>query len=284
MTNTTQILKWYTGKALATVRDYVIPTLEQAERDGFWPKGASRKVTAALRKASVAERFARANDRGFNDRTPDPEGLLSDIQNIRGARSYDATLKGWDLNHAMMFGSFVHAPKLLGLAVALKPYARTEAERAALQTARDWAADFAPVGALVKMLDARRPKPVIVCGTLSPTVAGNVGRAMGVDLATIEVPEMITRWEERTIKGQQVEVAVVEIIWPEGTRHGVSRFSYGTAHNDQCHACGHAIRNAYNWVPLVARTAKGPVSLWVGKDCAKKLFGCTVEGEAEYAR
>jgi hypothetical protein len=40
----------------------------------------------------------------------------------------------------------------------------------------------------------------------------------------------------------------------------------------------------HNWVPLVAQMAAGPASLWVGRDCAKKLFGADASGEATYLR
>jgi hypothetical protein len=77
---------------------------------------------------------------------------------------------------------------------------------------------------------------------------------------------------------------VYEIIvdWPDGTLHNKSHFNY-SANNQQCQACGHAIQNPFNWVPILAfNTTKVPHSLWVGRDCASKLFGCKVEGDAIY--
>ena len=140
---------------------------------------------------------------------------------------------------------------------------------------------------MLKLLDSRKPIPTLVCKTLSPTVLVNVGKTMGVELDSIAVPEIVWKWVKRTGKGGLVfEIAVPKIIWPKGTRHNTSRFAKGTAHNVQCHACGHAIKNVYNWVPLLANAAgfitPGPVSLWVGRDCARKLFGCEVTGDAEW--
>lgn len=46
---------------------------------------------------------------------------------------------------------------------------------------------------------------------------------------------------------------------------------------------GHAIKDPFNWVPLLAYNhKKTPHALWVGRDCAEKLFGCEVEGDAIY--
>ncbi len=275
-----QILKWYTGKALTIIRDYVLPTLAQAERDGYWPKGASRKVTAALNKQAVAQKFARANDRRYEDRRDGAvcEGLLGDVMENR-TEWYKAKLNGDALVSAMMFGSFGLAPEYVELAHQLFHHVRNDAERAAVRTAFTWAEDFAPVAKLVATLDSRRPVPVIVCKTLSHTVLSNVGGAMGIALKSIAVPPMIIRWEKRTkANGEVFEIAVPEIVWPYGTRHGTSRYASG----DHCHACGHKIKNGFNWVPLVGGTANGYVSLWVGRDCAKNLFECEVDGEADY--
>lgn len=285
VTTKNPIEKWYTGKALTVIQTYVLPTLAAAEAQGYWPKGASRKVTAALNKQSVAQKFARANDRGYNDRQKRPTGLLGDIQDVRGPEGFKATLKGWELVHAMQFGQFSRAERCLTLAKALVPFAETQAESAALATAYEWAKDFAPVAALVALLDSRRPVPVVVAKTLSRTVLDNVGNCLNISLDSIEFPKIIYVWETRTNKlGEKYQVSVPEILWPEGTRHKVSRFSHGShAGNSQCEACGHAIKNAFNWLPLVGQTPEGPVSLWVGRDCAKKLFECEVEGEADWS-
>lgn len=246
------IEKWYSGKALTVIQTYVLPMLAEAERLGYWPKGASRKVKAALNKQNVAAKWARKQP---------------------GAR-YDTPL--WEVLHAMSFGSFSHAPRTL-FELSLKS---GSGAASIPDTARGWAADFAPVAELVKLLDSRRPVPVVVCKTLSPTVLANVGRGMGVDLTSIEFPVIEYVWvkqiHEKT--GAEYEISVPVIRWPAGTRHCTSRYSSG----HQCHACGHRIYNPFNWIPLLAQTAAGPVSLWVGSDCARKLFGCEVSGEADW--
>lgn len=241
------IEKWFTGKALTTNQTYVLPTLAEAKALGYWPKGASRKVVAALNKQNVAIKFARANDRRdsgpIGDRSKHPEGLLTDVQDIRGERGYESTLRGWSLVHVMMFGQVYRAPEAFTLCNKLEQHCWNDAERAAMATARRWAEDFTPIAELLELLDSRRPIPVVICKTLSRTVVDNLGRSMGLALDTIAFPEIEWHWEERKGKdGKLFRIAVPTILWPKGTKHGMSRYARGTTHNDQCHACGHAIK------------------------------------------
>ena len=78
----------------------------------------------------------------------------------------------------------------------------------------------------------------------------------------------------------------MRIVWPDGTKHCANRFAKvgrSRSGNAQCHACGHAIKSAYNWVPLTLTHESGELhSFWVGRDCAKKLFGVEMKGEAVY--
>jgi hypothetical protein len=259
------IEKWFSGKALAILRSYVLPTLAQAESDGYWPKGASRKVKAALNKQTVAIKYVREN-----------RALIVGISEDR-TRSHPE-VSGWGIVHAMEFGQFAKADAVFDLINRLVPYTQSNEEKAALGTALEWASGFSEIARLVELLDSTRPKPVVVMGTLSPTVVANLNQAMGIDMRTISSPPI--KWTWQIINGQRV--AVGHIVWPEGTRHGQSRFAAGTDHNSQCHACGHAIKDGFNWVPIVATTSGKPVSLWVGRDCARKLFSCEVTGDAVY--
>lgn len=267
-----RILPWYSGKAQAAVRETVIPTLREAANQGCWPKGSSRKIRALLNKQTPAIRWGEQN-----------EGALRSIRvpSGRGRSSNDA-IDGWYLAHAMQFGSFGLAPSNLELAQKLRPHAGDE-QLAVLETAARWAADFAPVAELVALLDSARPRPVVVMKTLSPTVLANVGKAMGVALDSIVSPPIEYEWVEIEIAGKTHRMMQGKILWPDGTRHCLSRWSG----SDTCHACGHVIRDRTNWVPLVADAAhpehgQTKASLWVGRDCARKLFGCEVTGDAIY--
>jgi len=276
------IEKWFSGKALKIVQEFVLPTLATAAELGYWPKGASRKVTAALNKQAPALKFAKANERRVHQ--DGDEGRLEDVFDVRGDLYFKATIKPTYLVHAMMFGSVSHAPEMITLADKLVPFCVNDAERAALATARAWVADFAPVAELVALLDSRKPVPVVVCKTLSPLVLANLGKSLAVNLETIAPAPVKYVWETRVRPdGTSYQVAVPTLDWPAGTKHNMSRFAKGTAHNAQCHACGHAIKNPFNWVPLLCTTPTGPVSLWTGKDCAVNLFNCDVSGEADWS-
>lgn len=279
------IEKWYSGKQLQLIRNVVLPTLAQAQQDGCWPKGASRMVTAALNKQAVAQRFAQAHTRDRNfDRGEALTGMLDDINDVR-PHWHKSTLRGRDFIHAMRFGNVYHAPQLVELGMKLVPCCVNEVERRALQTARQWAADFAPIAAAMELLDARRAPPVIMLGSLSPSVAKNIGDSLGIKFDTIQVPPIKGEWVEVEIAGVPTQIVRYTIEWPEGTQHNRSRFAHGSrAGNDQCHACGHAIKQAFNWVPLMADGPTGKLALWVGRDCARKLFAVDVKGDGQFLR
>lgn len=264
------IEKWYSGKGLDTLRTYVLPTLAEAEKLGYWPKGASRKVKAALNKAKVAEKLGRENRVAW-----------------AGIGKGEWASVGQICETALTYGQFEKAPdilvRILGLSAAQRiPLSKEETRWGRGITAEQWARDFAPVANLVALLDRSRPRPTFVLGTLSPTVYANLGKALGVDFTSVRSPEIVWEWVEYVDgNGKKVRYQVGRIIWPEGTQHNKSRY-YETDSNQQCQACGHAIRNPWNWVPLLADGPQGPLSLWVGRDCAGKLFGVKVDGDAQY--
>ncbi len=262
--NTKAILSWYTGKSLEGAA-LALDLLEKSEDAGFWLPGSSRKVTSLLSKQNVANKLAKSHASSSSILT---YALIE-----------------------MQFGAFKRAPDVL-VKLAGGTSGRP-ADFAVLADVRRWAETFTPVATLVHLLDSRRPKPTIVCKTLSRSVVSNLYGKLGMSLASLETPPMKGEWVDvtRPIKGDRygrsetVKVWHVEILWPEGTRHHRSRFANGSAAgNMQCEACGHAIRDPYNWCPLVAREADGIYSsLWCGKDCARKLLECEVDsGEAIY--
>ena len=272
------ILEWYSGKARDTIVSFTIPALVECEVLGCWKKGVARTVRATLNKQNVAARWARDVEAALRIERDYAHPLHNALSNLR-------------------YGSYGRAPEMLAAASLEKirsgPYLYTPTKGEGRGVAQDvgaalerWARAFAEVAELVALLDSRRPKPVVVMGTLSPTVAQNVSAHVGVDISTIQSPAMHGEWVERLIKGKKVTVYEVVIDWPDGTRHNKSRF-LNSASNSLCQACGHAIQDPYNWVPILAYGPSGgaataPYSLWVGRDCARKLFGCEVEGDAVY--
>jgi hypothetical protein len=118
-------------------------------------------------------------------------------------------------------------------------------------------------------LDAQRPKPVFTLLGVSPTITATL-QDMGfvkaseaeISMPEIElVPDGGGSWRP-TLK------------WPESTKHNTSRFA---SRYSCCHACGHRITNAANWVPVVVTSDKQPRSIWVGSDCARSVFGIEAE-------
>ncbi len=274
-----KILEWYSGKALDIIRKDTIPTLERCEEQGFWLKGVTRKVKAQLNKMTAAQKWSRACEKTFGEhsygsfRMPSKHPLL-------------------DVQHAMMYGLFERAPKVLQELLAAK-VGKDRQLNEHLPAAIAWAQAFTPVAHLVALLDERRPKQTVVFATLSPTVAKNISGHIGIDIATIRSPEMVGEWVEYTItiggKPKTIRVWRVRVVWPEGTLHNKSKF-FHSGENWQCQACGHAIKNPFNWVPILAYGWAKPApsgsggiapaySLIVGRDCAEKLFGCKVEGD-----
>lgn len=163
--------------------------------------------------------------------------------------------------------------------------------------------DFAAIARLTNRLDATRPKPVFTVLGASPTVTRtldglgiNSGAFAKVELCPIrwETVERTRGHDKRCVAGACVQgcsngkkcwVQVGYLEWPDGTQHECSRFAdsnTGRGRFQQCHACGHGIRNAFNWVPLLVTNALDQkYSLWVGTDCSRTLFGIKVTGEVE---
>jgi hypothetical protein len=262
------ILDWFSGKSRDTIVNFTIPALIECEDLGYWKKGVARTVRASLNKQNVAIKWAKA------------------CKDKLGVHSYGSLSMPHDhplspAQFAMAYGQFEHAPRLKDLLAVAKLSA--DAKPMAEDAIR-WARAFCEVADLVALLDSRRPKPVIVMKTLSPTVAKNVTEHIGIDVSTIQMPEMRGEWVEMLRKGVKVQVWQVVIDWPDGTKHYQSKFLHSD-NNHLCQACGHAIKDPYNWLPILSYDAgKTPYSLWVGRDCATKLFGCEVEGDAIYKR
>lgn len=261
------LLEWFSGKSRDVIIALAIPALLESEALGYWKKGVARQVKASLNKQNVASRWARELEKKLEVDYKHP--LSRALSNMR-------------------FGSYLRAPDLL-TAEALKKLHETSytfaPKKGVTQNVNEiierWARANAEIAELVALLDARRPKPVIVMKTLSPTVAANIRAHIDLDVSTIQAPPMHGEWVEFEYKGKKHQVYEIVIDWPAGTQHNRSRFTKG----HQCQACGHAIQNPYNWVPLLAyqqTEERAPCSLWVGRDCAEKLFGCEIEGDAIY--
>lgn len=265
-------LSWFTGKAhekAAWAYDQVLASARQ----GFWVEGA-RSVKAALDKGNRAIKLGRACGKALEDLT----GYGSEIPE---------TQRGYRVSHLLRF------PYIGGVARyrdiewdALLSRATTRAVevgdadlgvdlRDAINEAERLVREYGPLADAVAFLDSVRPKPVVTRIGASPTVT-RLLQDLGLPVGGVEVCDIEWRLVE-TPKPHYVG----RLKWPEGTKHGRSRYNW-TQNNAQCQACGHAIKNGFNWVPLVLTAGNGDkYSLWVGKDCAKTIFGVEVKGEVE---
>lgn len=263
------LLTWFSGKSHEVISSFTIPALIESAKQGYWKKGVAVKVRASLNKQNVAAKWARE--------------VIQELQ-----VDYKHSLHDGLTN--MRYGAYGLAPRMLSGQALEKLYANPYyfSKKGLSQNVGEvierWARANAEIAELVELLDARRPRPVIVMQTLSPTVAQNISTHIGIDVTTIQSPPTHGEWVEFEHKGKKCLVYRVSIDWPRDTQHNKSRFFHSGNHR-QCQACGHAIKHPLNWVPILTYghgERPAPYSLWVGRDCAAKLFGCEVEGDAIY--
>lgn len=261
--NRAAVLAFFSGKAQVNAAA-ALDLLDASIAQGFWVKGASRKVVAALNKANVAEKLARKVEK--------EEGRLSTYDPDEKVAAEKKAL--WNAVHVLQYGVFSWLPKMATPVVSAdSPYAGLVAMFSAYRSA------LLPVALAVVDLDATRPKPVFTTLGASPTVTRTVESfdAVKVEVCPMEFKK-VTVTDPKT--GKDEIRHVVRLLWPKGTVHGVSRWS--RFRDCQCEACGHAIRNPFNWIPLILTAKDGtPKALWVGRDCAKTLFGIDMVGDLE---
>jgi hypothetical protein len=115
-----------------------------------------------------------------------------------------------------------------------------------------------------ELLDAARPLPVITPIGLSPRVTATLTECnLDLDLPSIRMAEI----DPRT--GERVMVREYFVAWTKGIVHGRSRFAHGG-----CEACGKSIPSG-RFVPVEAhdKARNELVSMWLGCDCARNIFG-----------
>lgn len=264
--NRETVLAWFTGKARVNAFA-ALDLLAQSEALGEWVPKASRSVWAALSKSNVAKRIGLKN-----------RGGLEAIGDYKSPESH----RGWSVSFILDFGKFWgHGDVNFKAVHDAAP--NVDLKLAVIECKR-FVGEFAPITALLRRLDATRAKPVITYLGASPTVTkllASLGLERTVATTARLCPVEWTTVERKNAKGKVIGYFQVgRTVWPEGTVHGASRYDHNREH-DQCQACGHAIKTD-NWVPLVVDNAAGvPHSLWVGRDCARTIFGIKVVGAFE---
>ena len=264
-------IEWFTGKAREAANEgFDLMAASEAAQE--WLPGASRRVTAVLGKSNVAHKLHKKFELQLN--------AIGDYTLPRSQR-------GYEIDFVLAFGQWKR-----GLAIdfdAIKRRAPNDEVAEVVELARSYVNDFAPLVELMERLDATRPAPVITSTGASPTIM-KLLKSLGLllHIGTIRMPPIEWRTIERTDEHGKLYLAKVGFIkWPPGTVHEASRYAgrgcEGSSSNEQCHACGHAIKNGFNWVPLLLDNDDGiPHSLWVGRDCARTLFGIHAQGDLEW--
>lgn len=137
----------------------------------------------------------------------------------------------------------------------------------------------------VHLLDSLRPLPVVTSIGLSPKVTATLTECnLDLDLSSLKLAEIAFRfvqakkWSDEKKKWLPVfdknGACVLEKEyypkWTVGTVHDQSRFAGGR----HCHACGKRIPSG-RFVPIEAfdNYSKNIISMWLGCDCAKNIFG-----------
>lgn len=137
----------------------------------------------------------------------------------------------------------------------------------------------------VHLLDSLRPLPTVTSIGLSPKVTATLTECnLDLDLSSLKVAEIAFRFvQAKKWDNEKKECLPVfdkngacvldkEFYpkWTVGTVHNQSRFAGGY----HCHACGKAIPSG-RFVPIEAfdKNSKNIISMWLGCDCAKNIFG-----------
>lgn len=154
-------------------------------------------------------------------------------------------------------------------------------------TIRAWRDLLAEVAEVTALLDVTRPLPVVTPIGLSPKVTTTLKEMnLDLDIKTVKPAKIVTDYVDALDKfNRPIKVAVPRVEWTKGIVHGTSRFAGGTwAGSPQCHACGKNIPSRM-YTPVEAYDTKGQrlVSLWLGCDCARNIFGIKYSGIAKGA-
>jgi hypothetical protein len=137
---------------------------------------------------------------------------------------------------------------------------------------RAWVALCREKAAAVHELHTARPKPKKAAIGLSPKVAKTLTECnLDLDLASIEPAKIDSKLVPVLGKdGQPKMETVYFVVWSKGITHGQSRF----AHTGGCEACGkHIPSGRFVAVEAHCKRRDKRVSLWLGCDCAKNIFG-----------
>lgn len=247
-------------KALAA-----IGMINESARAGGWLKGQKRTAEINYRQKSKMAKIA-------NDVY---ESLYQEMRNHAGEK-YAELLNKWKIAFSVYHAvtQYTPFPSQEEFSLIADQY-----ETDAFDLLPEMAAVNAAIAQTVEALNNLHPKPVITPVGLSPKVQATLLECnLSLDLATIQYPKMEARvCEEMDKSGRVYKITYYVPIWPDDTQHGMSRFA--GLRPGCCEACGKTIPSG-RMVPVQVKDIGYGchVSLWVGEDCAKKIFGIKANG------
>lgn len=272
------LLGWFTGASLAKAKS-ALDSIEASLKQGEWLPKASRAAKASLSKSPKAKKLAREVDHVLD--------LMRKEEESSTKEASTALREQIDLTHELYMVLQYdpgRAPRVQARILEVSMSTLHSRLRVLVVYAWPFVRAMAQVQRAIEFLDSVRPLPVVTNLGVSPTVTATC-EMLKVRSSTLRMPELVHEMVERTVDGKVQRVYVTRIVWPQGTRFGMSPYYVSDSGNRQCQACGHAIKNPFNWLPVLADTHDGvPVGFWVGRDCAKNLFGLAIKGDYEFAQ
>lgn len=251
-----EVAATFSGKQADAVRA-AFALINESLAQEYWVKGASRRVRASFpgKHNKICSSFYRADlfDAETSESIYRVDFFLSyGPFHMRGMTDEDVQVYRDQLR------AFISNEKPN---VQAKLLAQIDAKFSVVST-------FRRLVEVVKYLDEKRPKPVYTVLGTSPTVNRHLDEIKTDYTVPATMPELKL---EETDEGW-----VSYLEWPEG----ITFPRQSLVKTSCCQACNHAIRNGYNWVPVIVQsTDKRPMGLWVGSDCARTIFG--IESSAE---
>lgn len=255
--------------------------LEASLSAGGWVAGASRKI-----------------DKGFTGcgyQIEVPERPSWENKNKKLEALYEARN---EVNYCLRRGYY--EPSLEQIEMAIADMSEKEKKKTPPELIRAWCALFSEKRRAKEYLDSMRKLPKITAIGLSPRVTTTLKEMnLDLDINSIKYPEIAyrvtpiyTEDDKILVKGgkkndyyedkpQYCPIAYDPYVkWSKGIVHNTSRFAMG----GRCHACGKPIPSR-RFVPMEAKDKKSGklVSMWLGCDCAKSIFGIVDEGMSQDA-
>lgn len=257
----------FKGKRLEKFQNSLRILVESLEA-GSWIKGGSRSCDSGFYQG--IEKNAGYFKKDYDDKNaPAQDSAWALMMSLQYGKSYKGTLSIGDAFHILKKqlknNHSNRAPKISVTEEQVEAWVQLCNEKA---TAIEW-------------LNSARPIPVITDMGASPKVLRTLDEMnLALTASSLKFPKLERR--EKPYKYINVYTGEEETgkhvyyvtIWEKGIKHGQSRFSgFAPSGHCRCDACGKSIPSGM-LVPLEGKDNRGQwMSMFVGTDCAKSLFG-----------